>query len=66
VFGESSARRVELSAGFAGDLRDHQPHPTALLDLSCVGSLGNPVADQLADFPGPLAGSTASIVQLLE
>ena len=66
AFGVSVARRIELGGIPAGDLRDGQPHPVTLLDLVCVGSTGNPTADQLADFPGPQATSIAGEVQLTE
>ena len=33
-------------------------------ELGCNQSTGNPAADQVADFPGPQAGSTAGAVQI--
>ena len=57
AFGIPAVRRIEMSGTPAGDLRDGQPHPMTLLDLTCVGSTGTPAADQVADFPGPQAMS---------
>jgi hypothetical protein len=66
AFGVPAVRRIALDGIAAGDLRDGLPHPVTLLDLVCVGSTGNPTADQLADFPGPQATSIAGEVQLTE
>jgi len=37
-----------------------------LLDLVCIGSTGNPAADQVADFPGPQVSSQAGTIQLMQ
>ena len=66
AFGVPGVRRIALDGIPAGDIRDGAPHPVTLLDLVCVGSTGNPAADQLADFPGPQAQSTAGQVQLTD
>jgi hypothetical protein len=66
AFGEHDARRIELTGTPAGDLRDHQPHLTSLLSLSCIPTTGSAAADTLADFPGPQAQSVPTEVQLTE
>jgi hypothetical protein len=64
AFGIPAARRIELTGIAAGDLHDHQPHLTTLLNLFCVPQTGNATVDMLADFPGPEALSTTGTVQL--
>ena len=66
AFGETEARRIELTGTLAGDLRDHAPHTATLLNLTCVPSTGVPAVDHLADFPGPQAQSNAARIQLTE
>jgi hypothetical protein len=66
AFGIPAVRRIQMSGTPAGDLRDGAAHPMTLLDLVCVGSTGNPAADQVADFPGPQASSTAGTIQLTQ
>jgi hypothetical protein len=65
AFGLSEARRIELNGIPAGDLRDGAPHAATLLDVFCVTTTGNDVADQSADYPGPEATSVAGTVQLI-
>jgi hypothetical protein len=66
AFGVPAVRRIELDGMPASNLNDGQPHPVTLLDLVCIPSTGSPAADQLADFPGPQATSTAGEVQLTD
>lgn len=66
AFGNPAARRIELTEGPAGDLRDGQLHAASLLDLSCVPATGQPEIDALSDFPGPQALSIAGAVRLLQ
>jgi len=64
AFGIPAVRRIEMSGTTGGDLRDGEPHGVTTLDLTCIGSTGNPAADQVADFPGPQASSTAGQLRL--
>jgi hypothetical protein len=66
AFGEEDARRIELTGIPTGNIRDHQPHTTTLNELSCSNSTGNPTADQLADFPGPVTTTVVGTLQLSE
>jgi hypothetical protein len=59
-------RRIEETGIATGSLLDLQPHPATLLDMACVESTGNPLVDQVADFPGPRATSTAGILQMTQ
>jgi len=64
AFGQRSVRRIEESGIPAGSLLDLQPHPATLLDIACTASSGNPVVDEAADFPGPVASSIAGTLQM--
>jgi hypothetical protein len=64
AFGEPEARRIEESGIPAGNLLDLQPHSATLLNITCIGSSGNPVVDQAADLPGPQATSIAGMLQM--
>ena len=64
AFGDPLARRIELTRGPAGSLRDGEPHAASLLDMRCDAASGNPLVDQLSDFPGPEAFSVSGAVQL--
>jgi hypothetical protein len=64
AFGSDQVRRIEETGIPTGSLLDFQPHPATLLDVACIGSTGNPVVDQAADFPGPQATSTAGTLQM--
>ena len=66
AFGEPLVRRIELSRGPAGSLRDGEPHVAALLDLVCSPALGNVAADQASDFPGPSSSSISGSIQLID
>jgi hypothetical protein len=48
----------------AGNLLDLAPHVLMLPDIACAQTTGDSLADSLADFPGPVAGSTAATVQI--
>jgi len=64
AFGVPEARRIEETGIAAGSLLDLQPHPATLLNVTCVGSTGDPVVDAAADFPGPQANSIAGTLQM--
>lgn len=66
AFGDPAVRRIELTRGPIVSLRDGEPHATALLQIGCLPATGNPVADDLSDFPGPQAMSVAGAVQFSE
>jgi hypothetical protein len=66
AFGDPRVRRIELDRGPAGNLRDGEHHPAALVDLTCVAATGNQLVDDLSDFPGPQAMSVAGTIQFRE
>jgi hypothetical protein len=66
AFGDPLVRRIELSRGPAGSLRDGQPHLASLLDVKCEPASGNAAADQASDFPGPSARSVSGSLQLID
>lgn len=62
--GRPGSPRIELSGTPAGSLLDLAPHPATFLSLGCSGATGDPLVDDLADFPVPGAGSIMGELQL--
>jgi hypothetical protein len=64
AFGVPGIRRIELNGTPAGSLLDLQPHQATFLSLGCSTASGDPLVDNLADLPGPGAGSVMGVLQM--